>query len=273
MRTSLRPTAVLGAFVLSLSTFLLLVAGTALGDVATGPSVSINGGAAATNSLNATVTVGANHCPPGGDMTALEIAFRNDPADAWTVVKASGAAWDPADPLGSGCTGGAGSDPSPATRDFAWTLAAGPAGARTVYVRFKHANDEVFGQDSIDYVVSAYTITGFYEPVRNRADDQSVVNGVKGGSTVPLKFNIWDGDTAVSDPLKVATLVQRASCDPSDGTDMLTSDELSAGSTSLRWDGEQFIFNWKTPKTRNICYRVTATAEGGASISADFVLK
>lgn len=264
------------AIVLS-AVLLVVTAGIAFGDAATDLSVSINGGATTTTSLDVTVTVGANHCPPGGDMTALEIAFRNSASDAWTVVKAGGAAWDLANPLGSGCSGGSGSTPSPATRDFAWTLASGGAGSRTVYARFKHASDEVFGQDDIEYVVSSLTITGFYEPVHNRAEDgdaqPQVVNGAKAGSTVPLKFNIWDGETSVDDTSEVSAFTQKTPCEGGGTTDMLTNDELSSGSTYLRWDGEQFVFNWKTPKNgAGSCYRVTVEVDG-AGISADFYLR
>jgi len=48
------------------------------------------------------------------------------------------------------------------------------------------------------FTVNAWTITGFYQPV----DMGGVVNTVKGGSTVPLKFNIYAGGverTSVSD--------------------------------------------------------------------------
>ena len=48
------------------------------------------------------------------------------------------------------------------------------------------------------FTVNAWTITGFYQPV----DMNGVVNTVKGGSTVPLKFNIYAGGverTSVSD--------------------------------------------------------------------------
>jgi hypothetical protein len=119
----------------------------------------------------------------------------------------------------------------------------------------------------------AYTITGFYNPVENRQDDAGAVNGANAGSAVPLKFNIWDGTTAISDTNEVSALVQETPCASGADVDMLTNAELSSGSTSLRWDGTQFIFNWKTDKSwAGSCYRVTATASGGASLSADFQL-
>ena len=49
------------------------------------------------------------------------------------------------------------------------------------------------------FTVNAWNITGFYQPV----DMGNVVNIVKGGSTVPLKFNVYDCNnverTSVSD--------------------------------------------------------------------------
>ena len=47
--------------------------------------------------------------------------------------------------------------------------------------------DDVAGNETTatrSYTVLAWTLTGFYQPV----DMNNVVNTVKGGSTVPLKF-------------------------------------------------------------------------------------
>lgn len=46
----------------------------------------------------------------------------------------------------------------------------------------------------------------------------------------------------------------------------------STGATALRWDGTEFIDNWKTPATAGACYSVTATTTDGSSITALFQL-
>jgi hypothetical protein len=126
-------------------------------------------------------------------------------------------------------------------------------------------------QDSITVTrtCATYDAVGFYQPVNN-----ILVNGAKAGSTIPLKFDILLDGVEQTDTGLVSSLIQKHPCTAGSELDMLTTDELSTGSTSLRWDatGEQFIFNWKTPKTAG-CYRVTLTVNGGDSIIAEFQLK
>ena len=49
----------------------------------------------------------------------------------------------------------------------------------------------------------------------------------------------------------------------------------SSGSTTLRWDadGNQFVYNWQTPKTSMRCYTLTVRLADGASKSARFMTK
>jgi hypothetical protein len=114
-----------------------------------------------------------------------------------------------------------------------------------------------------------YEVVGFHSPVKNT---NSGSNSVKGGSTVPLKFNAFCDGEEVTDPEEVTVFTQTIGCVAGVGEDLA---EYATGNTSLRYDGVpgdggQFIFNWKTPK--NGCYRVTVGA-GDASIFADFQLK
>lgn len=105
-------------------------------------------------------------------------------------------------------------------------------------------------------------------------------NIVRGGNTVPLKFNVWAGNTEVTDPNKVKfTAVQLATC--SGGTEQpLDASTLSTGGTSLRYSGTsgvdgQFVQNWATPRVTgaNICYRATATMADGSAIHAFFQVR
>ena len=67
------------------------------------------------------------------------------------------------------------------------------------------------GYSNGTFTINAWTITGFYQPV----DMGGVVNTVKGGSTVPLKFNIYAGNvekTSVSDVMYQTVQVAEDGC-------------------------------------------------------------
>jgi hypothetical protein len=125
--------------------------------------------------------------------------------------------------------------------------------------------------------ILAWTLTGFYQPV-DMSTGGLVWNTVKGGSTVPLKFNIYQATTA--DPTKERTdvgaiqsfTVTPISCNSStvDAIEFTTT-----GGTSLRYDAAegQFIQNWQTPKLPGTCHRVTMTAIDGSKLGAYFKLK
>lgn len=119
------------------------------------------------------------------------------------------------------------------------------------------------------YSVLAWTLKGFYQPV----DMGNVVNTVKNGSTVPMKFEIFAGATELTDVAMIKSTTYKAiSCSsvPADDIEVTTT-----GNTSLRYDttSGQFIFNWQTPKTVGACLRVTMTTQDGSSLYADFKLK
>jgi len=100
---------------------------------------------------------------------------------------------------------------------------------------------------------------------------------VKGGSTVPLKFEIFAGTTELTstsiDGNPVGTFdTKRISCLESNAEE--TIDLTTTGSTSFRYDGENFIQNWKTPKSPGKCYEATFLYQDGIhSISALFKMK
>jgi len=120
-------------------------------------------------------------------------------------------------------------------------------------------------------------VTGFHAPVEMTA---GVANVVKGGSTVPLKFNVYQGRTEVTDPAAVTVTIRATSCSAATGTDPVEGTSLTASGTTLRYDGTpgaggQFIQNWKTPKVKTMtCYTVTvATADGTPLATALFQIK
>jgi hypothetical protein len=134
------------------------------------------------------------------------------------------------------------------------------------------ASDKAGNSDSASatYEVLAWTLNGFYSPV----DMNGVFNTVKGGSTVPLKFEVFAGPTELTSTSSVKSFTAaQIACDgtaPQDDIEVTTT-----GGTSLRYDatGGQFIQNWQTLKKPGYCYRVTMTTQDGSTIIAFFKLK
>ncbi len=123
---------------------------------------------------------------------------------------------------------------------------------------------------SATYTVAAWSAYGFYRPV-----DMGFLNTVKGGATVPLKFQVLAAYTEMTDTWVVKSMqaVMLPSCNSSESTAPV--EELSpAGSALLRYDATagHFIFNWKTPKNPGKCYKVTLTLQDGTQISTNFRL-
>jgi hypothetical protein len=141
------------------------------------------------------------------------------------------------------------------------------AGVYTVTATITDAAGES-DTDTATVTVLPWTLKGFYQPV----DMNGVYNIVKGGSTVPLKFEIFAGPTELIDVADIKSLTSaEIICNANAVTDEI---ELTAtGGTSLRYADGQFIYNWKTPKTAGKCYRVTMTTIDSSSLVAYFKLK
>jgi hypothetical protein len=106
-------------------------------------------------------------------------------------------------------------------------------------------------------------------------NDTPVWNVVKGGSSVPLKFNVYAGaveQTALSAVNGGSVAINRVSCAPGETTDLTAVVDNTAG-TSLRYDGTQFIQNWKTPKNAGLCYAARMKARDGSMITGYFRTK
>ena len=127
--------------------------------------------------------------------------------------------------------------------------------------------------DSNTYTVLGWTLTGFYNPV----DMNGVVNVVKGGSTVPLKFEVFAGSTELTSTAFIGAqfISRKVSC-ADFGTTVQDDIEITTtGGTSFRYDttGGQFIQNWQTPKQAGTCWVVTMTTDDGSYLAASFKLK
>jgi hypothetical protein len=101
-------------------------------------------------------------------------------------------------------------------------------------------------------------------------------NTVKGGQTVPLKFNIFAGTVEKKSLSDIKGFQQQQL--PSCGVDAANSDPVdltTTGGTTLRYDttGGQWVQNWATSKVSTMtCYRAWVTFADGSSLEAFFQL-
>ena len=132
-------------------------------------------------------------------------------------------------------------------------------------------NNYSFSYSTGTLTVLAWTLTGFYQPV----DMNGVYNTVKGGSTVPLKFEVFAGPTELTDVAVVDRFEVKGVACPAAGAPIDDIELTTTGGTSLRYDsvGGQFIQNWQTLKKPGVCYSVTMFTDDGSSIVAFFKLK
>ena len=120
---------------------------------------------------------------------------------------------------------------------------------------------------------SALAGVGFHQPIEPVA---GALNTAKGGSTVPLKFNVYrrcggrDHEPFGASRIR-NFLVSRFVCETGELEDDV--EVVTTGGTSLRYDttARQFVQNWKTPKTPGVCYLVKVTGDG-LLLSARFKL-
>lgn len=121
------------------------------------------------------------------------------------------------------------------------------------------------------YTVRNLVRNGFFQPVDMGVNGSIVWNSIKGGNTVPLKFEVFDGSTELTSTTAVTGFsAQKVSClaGPEDAIELFAT----TGQTELRYDsanGGQFIQNWKTP-TGSGCYKVTVTTVDGQPLTAYF---
>jgi len=141
------------------------------------------------------------------------------------------------------------------------------------------------------FPVGAWTAQGFYQPV-GLANTMFVTaasstpapnspwtgaswNAAKGGSTIPLKFNVFAGGTEVTSTANMTFGMMPISCSTGATSEDVIEEIATAGATSLRYEGVagsgQFIQNWKTPAVKaEQCYRLQLTLPD-ASVLYTFV--
>lgn len=120
-------------------------------------------------------------------------------------------------------------------------------------------------------LVSHVVRTGFYAPLHPIA---GVLNTVKGGATVPLKFNVSVNGVQQTTTGGLVVTAQPISCDTSAPQDEVEQAAITGGA-GLRydWTAGYFVQNWKVPKTPG-CYMVRiTTTQDGLALTARFNVK
>ncbi|MDQ7993228.1 MAG: PxKF domain-containing protein [Propionicimonas sp.] len=131
------------------------------------------------------------------------------------------------------------------------------------------------------YTVTAWKLKGFYKPVR-----MNTINKVKAGSTVPLKFKIYQGTTKKKSTNAVASLTaQRYDCTTLAPIGAAVPIASTHKGYRLKYRNGAYHQNWKTPKlpksakakgkptSVGACYTVTLTAKDASTLTANFRLK
>ncbi len=143
-------------------------------------------------------------------------------------------------------------------------------GMHTFVVKALDASGAVVGSLQRTYIVE-YGFKGFFQPV----DNQPVLNVVKAGSAVPVKFSLT-GDQGLNiffDPSYPKSQV--IACDasaPADGVETT----VTAGQSSLSYSAgsDQYTYVWKTdPSWSNTCRALIVKTKDGIVHRADFQFK
>jgi hypothetical protein len=119
-----------------------------------------------------------------------------------------------------------------------------------------------------------YIFLGFFQPI----DNLPVVNAVKAGSTIPVKWALKDGQgNYVTDLAAFAGLTSASfACAAGAPSDLIEEIVDNSGKTLLRYDtlANQFIYNWQTAKNwAGSCRRMVLTLNDGTRHYADFTFK
>ncbi len=214
-----------------------------------------------------TVHDAAGHTSNTGSVTVKKDA--TDPLITWLTGPADGASYDFGDPVPAATCSA--TDATSGVTPAGCTVTGGGStvGSHTLTASAAdNAGNTASSQRS--YTVRAWTLDGFYRPV----DMGGVLNTVKAGSTVPLKFNVTKGTTKLTADIGAVFTARKVDC--TSGVEDALEEFATTGKTELRYDatGAQWIQNWATPLSgKGYCYRVTLTTADGSSLTASFKLK
>lgn len=124
-------------------------------------------------------------------------------------------------------------------------------------------------------VVYGYGTTFFLQPINDTAHQVGVSTSIfKAGSTVPVKFQLKKADGTVvqagslpvwEDPAMGST----TSAAPNEAVYSAPADTTS----TFRWDGQQYIYNWKTPSQSGNYWRIGVKLDDGTTQFVNIGLK
>jgi transposase len=116
----------------------------------------------------------------------------------------------------------------------------------------------------------SYSFGGFRQPV----DNPPTVNTGRAGRTYPIKFQVRDQNGALVTSLAAVSSITHkpVACGAFSGDPTDALETTATGGTSLRFEGDQFIYNWQTPTTAG-CYELFVTLADGSVHSANFSLR
>lgn len=152
-----------------------------------------------------------------------------------------------------------------------YNSAAAPVAVGTYTVVATINEQNYAGSATGTLTISPWRFSGFYQPV----DMSGVVNTVKAGSTVPMKWEVFKGGVEAKDVASISsTTYKSVTCSTLTAAEDAI-EETTTSTAGLRFDttGDQFIYNWKTPATAGACYVFTMRTQDGSVLQANFKLK
>lgn len=126
------------------------------------------------------------------------------------------------------------------------------------------------GNRTSQTVTVVYDFAGFFSPV----DNPPVINTVKAGSAVPVKFSL-KGYQGMAIFAANSPSSKQVACENSAATDAI-EETVNAGSSGLSYDSstDTYDYIWKTNKAwANSCRQLTVQLIGGTSHAALFKFK
>jgi hypothetical protein len=117
------------------------------------------------------------------------------------------------------------------------------------------------------FTVQPWTLSGFYAPV-----GMGVLNSVKGGAAVQLKFRVYLGTTELTDP---AFSVKSIAIYVVDADGNVATTATATYTTGWRYDptAPQFMYKWDIPTAPGTTYKLVMTTLDGSVLSTNFKLK
>ncbi|HEX8085711.1 MAG TPA: PxKF domain-containing protein [Solirubrobacteraceae bacterium] len=236
----------------------------AVGDAAFSLSTSVADGAEDANAQTDTRSVedNAGNASVAGPLSAM--VDRNAPSMACNgsptfVQDSSGASVSAtATDAGSG----------PATQTVSQPVSTATVGAHSVTLS---ASDAVGNEASISCAYSVvYDFSGFFRPIDNKDANGYILNKVKAGSTVPVKFSLH-GDRGLDVFAPGYPQTGSIPC-PAQATTDAIEEYSTAANNALKYDAsaDQYVYNWKTQSTWTGCRQLIVKLADGTSHRANF---